>query len=214
MMYNDIVLNYLDNYPFDEPIFIEDIKKYVKDTVSDKCDFNKVFKNINVFLNRLTKKNKIYLYTRGIYYKPTKGVFGIRGLNSDKVICKKYLEDNGNIKGYFSGAVLFNVLGLTTQIPRYKMIVTNECNIDNTYNDKKLCVTIKKPKIKIDNTNYIYLQLLDLLANKEQINIEVDNEKEIIYNFIKENNLEFDKIFMYAKITNNKKAIEHLYELG
>jgi len=214
MNYNEIVLNYLNDYPFDEPIFVEDIKKYVKHNLGDKIDLSKVFKNINVLLNRLTKKKKIYLYTRGIYYKPTTGIFGVRGLNTDKVIYKKYLEDNGNIKGYFSGAVLFNVLGLTTQVPRYKLIVTNECNIDSIYNDKKLCVVVKKTKIKIDNNNYIYLQLLDLLANKEQINIEVENEKEIIYKFIKENNLEFDKIFMYAKLTNNKRAIEHLYELG
>lgn len=214
MTYNDIVLNYINDYPFDEPIFVEDIKKYVKDNIGDKIHLNKVFRNINVLLNRLTKKKKIYLYIRGIYYKPTTGIFGVRGLDTDKVICKKYLEDNGNVKGYFSGAVLFNALGLTTQIPRYKLIITNECNIDNVYNDKKLCVAVKKPKIKIDNNNYIYLQLLDLLANKEQINIEVENEKEIIYKFIKENNLEFDKIFMYAKLTNNKKAIEHLYELG
>lgn len=214
MIYNDIVLNYLNDCPYDEPIFINDIRNFVKEKLDETFELNKVFKNINVLLNRLTKKKEIYLYSRGIYYKPTIGVFGVRGLNTDKVICKKYIEDNGNIKGYFSGAILFNALGLTTQVPRCKMIVTNECNIDGIYNDKKLCVLIKKPKIIIDNDNYVYLQLLDLLANKEQINIEVDNEKEIIYNFIKNNKLEFNKIFMYAKLTNNKRAIEHLYELG
>lgn len=30
-----------------------------------------------------------------------------------EIILKKYLKDNGIIKGYFFGTVLFNVLGLT-----------------------------------------------------------------------------------------------------
>lgn len=211
---NDIILDYLNNCPFDEPIFIDDVKKYVKEKINKRVDLNKTFKNINVFMNRLTKKKTIYLYMRSVYYKPSTGTFGVRGLNPDKIILKKYLEENKSIKGYFSGATLYNALGLTTQIPRYKSIVTNTCKIDNIYIDKKLCVKIKKSKIKINNDNYLYLQLLDLLTNKEKINVEVDNEKEIIYNFIKENKLEFDKIFMYAKLTNSKKAIEHLYELG
>ena len=31
MNYNEVLLNYIDKYPYDEPIFIEDIKKYLTD---------------------------------------------------------------------------------------------------------------------------------------------------------------------------------------
>ena len=44
--------------------------------------------------------------------------------------------------------------------------------------------------------------------------IKIDNEKEIIYKFIKENKLELEKIFEYANKINNLKPIKRLYELS
>ena len=74
----------------------------------------------------------------------------------------------------------------------------------------------KKEKLKIEVTteNYKYLQLLDILNNRDNIKIETDSEREIIYSFINDNNLDVAKIFEYARKTNSKKAIERLYELG
>ena len=53
-----------------------------------------------------------------------------------------------------------------------------------------------------------------MLINKDNIKIEVDNDKEIIYKFIKDNELEMEKIFEYANKINNLKPIKRLYELG
>lgn len=55
---------------------------------------------------------------------------------------------------------------------------------------------------------------MDLLANKENIKVEVYNEEKIIYNFINENNLDMKKIFGYPNKTQNMKAVMKLYELG
>ena len=52
------------------------------------------------------------------------------------------------------------------------------------------------------------------MINKDNINIEASDEKKIIYNYIKENKLEMDKIFEYANKINNLKPIKKLYELG
>lgn len=212
MNYNDILIKYIDEYPYDEPIFIEDIKNHFKELVSENYD--NILKNIYVYINRLVKENKLVQFIKGIYYKPLKGTFGNKSLNINKVINKKYIYDNKGQKGYFSGAYLFNKLGLTTQIPKEILIVTNECPNNNDYNNKNLGVIIRKPKINIDEENYKYLQLFDVLINKDNINIEVDNEKEIIYKFIKENELELEKIFEYANKINNLKPIKKLYELG
>ena len=103
---------------------------------------------------------------------------------------------------------------MTTQVPKKVLIVTNECPNANDYNNKKLGVIIRKPKILINEDNYKYLQLFDLLINKDNIKIEVDNEKEIIYKFIRDNELKFEKIFEYANKINNLKPIMKLYELG
>lgn len=86
---------------------------------------------------------------------------------------------------------------------------TNECKYHKRY-DEKLRTYITKPKILITNENYRYLQFLDILENKDNIPIEVDNENEILYDIIKECHLDFKKIIKYAEKTNNKKAIDKL----
>ncbi len=212
MNYNDILIKYIDKYPYDEPIFIEEIKTYFKNIVND--NFDSIFKNIYVYINRLVKENKIVQFVKGIYYKPLKGAFGYKLLNINKVIEKKYIHDSNGQKGYYSGAYLFNKIGLTTQIPKEILIVTNECPNANDYNNKSLGVIIRKPKLDINQNNYKYLQLFDILINKDNIKIETKNEKEIIYKFIKDNELEFEKIFEYANKMNNLKPIKKLYELG
>ena len=212
MNYNDILIKYIDGCPYDEPIFIEEIKDYFKKIITN--NFDHTFKSIYVYINRLVKENKLSQFIKGVYYKPVKGVFGSKPLNINKVIEKKYLCDQNGMKGYFTGAYLFNKIGLTTQIPKEVLIGTNECPNASGYNNKNLGVTIRKPKTPIDENNYKYLQLFDLLINKDNIRIEVDDEKEIIYKFIKDNKLDFEKIFEYAKKINNVKPIMKLYELG
>ena len=209
-----IVEKFIDELKENEPIFIEDINDYVCE-VYKKSDVIKIKKNINVIMNRLNNEKKIKTFYKGIYYKPQKNIFGEMPLDKDKVIRKKYLEDKkGNIKGYISGAKLFNKLGLTTQVPNITEIVTNEATGINKYNNKKLNIIIKTPKIKLNNQNYLYLQLIEIIANKEKINIESKNYYEIIMKFIKENNLDFEKIIKYSRETKNKKVMDVLYEIA
>ena len=212
MNYNEVLLNYIDKYPYDEPIFIEDIKKYFQEELGTINE--KLLKTLYVYINRLVKENKLVHYLKGIYYKPLKGTFGNKKLNINKVIDKKYITSSDGIKGYYSGAYLFNKLGLTTLLPKDILIVTNECPNNNDYKNKKLGIIIRKPKIEVTTENYKYLQLLDILNNRDNIKIETDSEREIIYSFINDNNLDVAKIFEYARKTNSKKAIERLYELG
>lgn len=209
---NELLLNYINKRKKDEPIFIDEIKKYFKALVSDYDDV--FLKTVNVYINRLVKNGKIKQYAKGIYYKPSKGYFGYKKIDVNKVIYKKYLRDN-KVKGYYSGAYLFNQLGLTTQVPKEVLIVTNECKNNNKYNNKNLRIVIKKPKIKITEDNYKYLQLFDLLTNKDKIKIEVSNKKDIILKFINDNNLDMVKAFEYAnKIGDMKPIINFYYLMG
>ena len=180
MNYNDILIKYIDSCPYDEPIFIEEIKDYFKGIVQD--NFENTFKIIYVYINRLVKENKLTQFIKGIYYKPKKGVFGNKPLNINKVIEKKYICDEKGIKGYFTGAYLFNKIGLTTQIPKEILIVTNECPNANEYKNKNLRVTIRKPKIIVNDDNYKYLQLFDMLINKDGLKIM---KKKLFINLLK-----------------------------
>ena len=105
------------------------------------------------------------------------------------------------------------MIGLTTQVPNITDIVTNECKYHKIFYNN-LRVNILKHKIAINNENYLYLQWLDIIENKDNINIEVDNFDEIIFNIIDNRNLEFEKLIKYARITKNKKAIEMLIEIA
>ena len=210
------VLDYIEQCPEDEPIFIEDIKEYVikKCENEDEKEKERVLKNINVILNRFKNEGIIKAEYKGIYYKPIIGMFGEVPLNTNKLRKLKYLEDkDGNIKGYIVGAKLFNMIGLTTLVPNVTDIVTNECKYHKQY-DERLRTYITKPKIKITNENYKYLQFIDLLENKDKINIEAENADEIIYNIIIENKLDFEKIIKYIRETNSKNVLDKLLVLA
>ena len=58
------------------------------------------------------------------------------------------------------------------------------------------------------------MQLFDLIENKDNIGIEVDNPDEIIYNFIEENNLDFEKIIKYAMDTKSRTVINKILILA
>lgn len=218
MNLNETVLNYIENCEYNEPIFMEDIKLYIENFFYDKkkkLDNKKTYNNLKMIISRLNKENILKTATKGVYYKPKHNIFGEVPLANIKIIQYKYLVDKtGNKKGYLTGAILFNKVGLTTQVPNVTDIVTNNCKFNTKYTNTNLNVTIRKPKLEINNENYIYLQLFDLIENKDKINIEVDNEDEILYNFITENKLNFEKIIKYARIINNKKIIEKILVLA
>ena len=204
-----LVLEYIEQYQEDEPIFIEDIKKCEKDNKQES-----VLKNINVILNRLKNEGIIKAEYKGVYYKPIISMFGEVPLNTNKLRKLKYLEDkDGNIKGYIVGAKLFNKLGLTTLVPNVTDIVTNECKYHKQY-DERLRTYITKPKIEITNENYRYLQFIDILDNKDNIHIEAQNADEILYRIIQECKLDFEKIIKYARETNNRKVLDKLFVLA
>lgn len=209
-----LVLEYIEQYPEDEPIFIEDIKKYVIGQYEEDNKQENVLKNINVILNRLKNEGIIKAEYKGVYYKPIISMFGAVPLNTNKLRKLKYLEDkDGNIKGYIVGAKLFNKLGLTTLVPNVTDIVTNECKYHKQY-DEKLRTYITKPKIEITNENYRYLQFIDILDNKDNIPIDAPNADEILYRIIEECKLDFEKIIKYARETNNRKVLDKLFVIA
>lgn len=208
-----IVKDYIDTIPVDEPIFVEDVKKYVADKIQ-KEDQENVLKNVNVILNRLKNAGTIKSIYKGLYYKPIKSIFGDVPLSSDKLRNLKYLKDkDGNIKGYITGAKLYNILGLTTLVPNVTDIVTNECKYHKQY-DEMLRTNLIKPKIQITNENYRYLQFIDLLENKDDIHIGNEDINDIFYDYIKKFALDFEKIIKYIRETNSKNALNKLLILA
>ena len=124
-------VEYINKCNLDEPLFLEEIKQYVINEY--KNDDINILNNINVIINRMCKNNILKQFYKGIYYKPVKNIFGEMPLDKNKVIIKKYIKDeNGNIKGYITGAKLFNQLG-------YSEIIEEE-----NYNTKILMEKLEK----------------------------------------------------------------------
>lgn len=163
----------------------------------------------------MNKEGIIETAYKGIYYIPIENIFGKMLLGNRQIIQYKYIMDKkGNIKGYITGAKLFNNMHLTTQVPNIIDIATNECKNFNKYENKNLNVIIRKPKVEVNINNYKYLQLFDLIENKDNIDIEVENSDEIIYNFITENELDFEKIIKYAMDTKSRTVINKMLVLA
>lgn len=210
----NMVLEYINTQNRGIPIFIEEIKDYIIQFYNEN-DKEKVFNNVKAILNRMNKEGIIETAYKGIYYIPIENIFGKMLLGNRQIIQYKYIMDKkGNIKGYITGAKLFNNIHLTTQVPSIIDIATNECKNFNKYENKNLNVIIRKPKIEVNNNNYKYLQLFDLIENKDNIDIEVENPDEIIYNFITENELDFEKIIKYAMDTKSRTVINKILVLA
>lgn len=210
----ELVLNYIKKQPNATPIFIDEVNQFVLPFYKTG-DKQKVYNNVKAILNRLNKENIIKTAYKGIYYIPKTNLFGEMLLGNNEIVKYKYLMDKkGNIKGYITGALLFNQAHLTTQVPNVIDIATNECKNYNKYFNKDLNVIIRQPKIKVNNENYKYLQLFDLIENKDNIGIEVENADELIYEFIKENDLDFEKIIKYAVDTKSRNVINKILVLA
>lgn len=214
MNYYNAVLEYINNLGKGIPFFIDEIEEYIIEN-SQYTNKEKVYNNVKATLNRMNKDGMLETAYNGVYYMPIENIFGKMSIGNSDIIKYKYIKDKkGNIKGYITGAKLFNEAHLTTQVPNVIDIATNECKNYNKYNNTNLNVIIRKPKIKIDNDNYKYLQFFDLIENKDNIKIEVDNIDDVLYKFIKDNNLDFEKIIKYAVITKSRNVINKILILA
>ena len=211
---NQIVLKYINNVGKGIPFFIDEIKEYIIKNYPYTNE-EKLYNNIKAIINKMNKDGIIETAFNGIYYIPITNAFGKMAIGNKDIINYKYISDKeGNIKGYITGAKLFNEAHLTTQVPNIIDIATNECKNYNKYNNTNLNVIIRKPKMKIDNDNYKYLQLFDLIENKDKIKIDVEDINEAIYKFIKTNKLDFEKIIKYAMITKSRNVINKIMTLA
>jgi len=164
---------------------------------------------VSVALKRIMDGNKIpelRLYQKGIYYKTIITPFGEIGINQEQLIADKYILPH---IGYETGLTIINRLGLTTQIPKERMIATNLAK-DCVRTDKKLGVTIRPPKTQITAQNKKYLQLLDILELIDRTPIDEEEPYKIIAHYIQNENMQYGSLLAYADSYYNKNTILHL----
>ena len=145
------------------------IKEYGTDTpilVSEVSVPDMSQNTVRQYFMRLCRDGKLKRYDTGVYYIPTKTVFGTDStLSRNQVIQKKYLETkDGEVCGFYTGMQLLNSVGLTTQVPAVYEISTNAASKDyREVNITGVRIALIKPRTEITKENCDVLQFLDLL---------------------------------------------------
>lgn len=173
-------------YGYDTPIFLKEVK------VKGMTDVG-----IRQTLTRLTQRGGLERYAQGVYYIPQMTPFGKSKLSAKKVYELKYITNNKEIYGYYSGLILENTLGLTTQMPNIIEIVTN--NESSRVREVQIGtqkLRLRRSKVKITAKNVRTLQFLDLLSRKTWKTFS-DNEKKQIINYAREQGLRNEDIYIY-----------------
>lgn len=190
----------ISNYEPSKPILIDSIKIEGKTTNS-----------IRVGMSRLLKKGLIRRNSQGIYYIPKEGVLGEIKPSYTDIVDIKYISNGKDVYGYYTGMYLENLLGLTTQVPMIRTIVTNnETNRLRKVKINGVSLILKKSIIEINKDNNTYLQLLDLLNNINYDSIK-DNEEKLI-EYIDKNKLDLKELNRLAVYYPNK-TLKRLMEV-
>ena len=107
----------LANYKANEPIFVSDIDLPVSDV------------NLRQMFKTICDAGKIKRFDTGIYYIPKASILkGGVPLAADEVAVAKYIIRKGKVDGFYSGYTFANQLGISTQVPYIKEIVSNNAS--------------------------------------------------------------------------------------
>jgi len=156
----------------DEPIFTKEIlsswKEYSRPRVTQ-------------ILKELCSDGTIVRYTKGVYYFPKTAFWnGPLPLTAVKVAEKRYMRSNGKVFGYYSGLTLMNMVGLTTQVPSKREIVTmNETTRVREVVIGKFYFRVRRSKLQVTEENASLLQVLEIF-NKRNDPIERYQKENIL----------------------------------
>jgi hypothetical protein len=181
-----ILFEYLKkNYKFDDPIFLCDIK-------IDGLTSN----NIRQQMKKIVDAGYLIRYTNGIY------CFKYQGNNPDftkKIIETKYIQNNNQRFGYYSGITFLNMIGISNQYSHIPEIVSNNTKpIVKKILINKKPIILKKPRIHIDNSNADILPYLEALVSIDKFDDnDIDTSNFILKRYAKKFNITKDKALLY-----------------
>ena len=169
-------------------------------------------------MNRLCESGSVVHYDKGVYYIPTQTSLGQSLLNPLKVIEKKYLADNGEVFGYFSGISLLNRMGISTQVPSVLEIYTNkETSQVREVKVGRQKVVLRKARTKITSDNVMILSFLEMM-NAVTPSYFNEERKRVVRDYIKQNRITGKDITKYApyfpdKVMRNLIESEIIYDV-
>ncbi len=152
----------------------------------------------------LCKKGKIVHLDRGVYYIPKKNKYGIVPFDPMKIIEKKYIKDNENVQGFYSGKYLLYQLGISKINPKtIEIYSNNETQRSKVVNICGKRLLLHKARTKIDKFNASVLCFLELMNG---IDVETLDEykRKLISDYINENRITQRQITKYIQYFPDK----------
>lgn len=140
------------------------------------------------------KISDLRIYQKGVYYRTAVTAFGEMGINKEQLVADKYLLPD---IGYETGPAILHRMGLTTQMPRERLLATNVAK-NCIRSDEKLGVMIRPPKIEVTAGNKAYLQILDVLDAMERTPIDEEQPYFVVAKHIKEKKLQYNVLLALA----------------
>ncbi len=148
-----------DRYGANGPIFADEVLRAFEGVPK---------RTVYYWLEKAVEEGSVAKAERGVYYVPTETILGPSVLPPMKIIEKEYLADGVDVYGYWSGIMLENQMGLTTQNPSVLEIVTNKVakrvrhlGPAAGYKD----VVLRQPRVEVTKANVEVLMLLDLVTS-------------------------------------------------
>lgn len=177
-------------YGENTPIFFEDIAN-----VCSGYTRGRVYQLIDTAMNGGLLAKAGY----DCYYIPTTTPFGMSLLNPRKVIEKKYISNNDEVYGFYTGLALLNSFGITTQMPNIIEVFTNnEATKSRRVTINNQTIIVKKARTTINNSNYKEMMLLELFNLADISSIDARATQKIV-DYMKQNNISVQGIMKYAK---------------
>lgn len=176
-----------EKFNTNEPIFTEEVLELFP-------DFSRA--QVFRFIKKSRDNNEIVQYDKGIYYIPRKTFLGYSSISADTVIEKRYLRNEENIYGVYSGIKLFNNFSMTTQMAAVIEIVTN--NESAKYREiqiKNRRFILRRSRCKIDKDNaaaYTVLQLFSEFDKKDKLN---ENAKRRLIEYMRVTGVTKEQLF-------------------
>ncbi len=146
------------------------------------------YANLRKQLSRYNSQGILEKYSQGVYYIPKETILGRSTLSIDDVINRKYITNDNDIYGFYSGLSFYNKLGISTQVPYVYEIVTNkEKSRVRETTLKNQNIILRKPYVKINKNNYLENQFLDFINNADSN--DLSDNIEVLKKYIKDNNI-------------------------
>lgn len=162
---------------------------------------------LNVYLERLCKKEEIYRYERGVYGRVEEIAFLGKKIHPSKreVVNHLYIHNN---QGYVGEGDYILEIGLSTWCPSKRTVYTNAV----TRTQQKYDTILKKPKTFINAENYKYLRLLDCIENYNEYPIDAKKPSDIIIREINREQLDVMLLLATAQKYYKKETLQRLLE--